>query len=674
MSEANPYEPPQTDPNLPPESPLPDATPPKPMAEFTLQAVLLGVGIGIVMTAANVYLGLKAGMTVSASIPAAVISMGILRGIMKRGTILENNIVQTIGSAGESLAAGIIFTIPALVITGVWENFKFWPTTLIAVLGGLLGVLFMIPVRRALIVEEEELTYPEGVACARVLEAGEEGGTGLFYIAGGLLVGLVIKYLVTGLHFLRDALTWSTTAGRTAFGIGCDVSPALLAVGYIVGFNVAVLVFIGGFIAWGIGIPCYILAEGMPETTGSAYGVMEELWSTKIRFMGVGAMIVGGLWSIITVRHGIVKGIRGIIDAYQKSSAARQAALNGDEDADSAIPTTDQDLSLKAILAVLIPTLIGVFVVYSWLTGSMTIGSTAALIMIFAAFFFVAVSSYIVGLVGSSNNPVSGMTISTMLMACLLLTAFQMTGPAGILASLCIAGVVCCAACTAGDVSQDLKTGHLVGATPRKQQIGQLIGVLSSAAIIAPVLMLLHSQYGIGMVVKEGVKPLGAPQASLFASIAQAFFDPEGAGLPWGLVQIGAAIAVVMIAIDCFLKQKKSSFRLYVMPVAVGIYLPWALGVPILLGGIASSIVKKIAPKGEGENANHRGVMICSGLIAGESIMGIIIALLLAVEFSPQLGELMPSAVHTGLSLLVFVLMFVGLIVAAKGRAKSEPE
>jgi putative OPT family oligopeptide transporter len=670
MADANPT--PTPDPA--PTGPLPDSTPKntKPMAEFTLQAVLLGIAIGIVMTAANVYLGLKAGMTVSASIPAAVISMGILRGLMKRGTILENNIVQTIGSAGESLAAGIIFTIPALVITGVWDNFQFWPTTLIAVLGGLLGVLFMIPVRRALIVEEEELTYPEGVACARVLEAGEEGGTGLFYIAGGLLVGLVVKYLVTGLHFLRDALTWSTHAGRTAFGIGCDVSPALLAVGYIVGFNVAVLVFIGGFIAWGIGIPCYILAEGMPEAE-SAYGAMEELWSTKIRFMGVGAMIVGGLWSIITVRHGIVKGIRGIIDAYQRSSAARQATLDG-SDAGAEIPTTDQDLSLKAILGVLIPTLIGVFVVYGVLTGSFAIGATAALIMIFAAFFFVAVSSYIVGLVGSSNNPVSGMTISTMLLACLLLTAFQMTGPAGILASLCIAGVVCCAACTAGDVSQDLKTGHLVGATPRKQQIGQLIGVLSSAAIIAPVLMLLHSQYGIGMEVKEGVTPLGAPQASLFASIAQAFFDPEGAGLPWGLVQIGAAIAVVMIAIDCVLKEKKSTFRLYVMPVAVGIYLPWALGVPILLGGIASSIVKKIAPKGEKENANHRGVMICSGLIAGESIMGIIIALLLAVEFSPQLGELMPSAVHTGLSLLVFVMLFVGLIVAAKGRAKSESE
>ena len=432
------------------------------LAEFTVKAVLLGCILGVLMTAANVYLGLYAGMTVSASIPAAVISMGILRGLMRTGTILENNIVQTIASAGESLAAGIIFTMPALVITGVWKGFNFWPVTLVAVLGGMLGVLFMIPLRRALIIEEEELVYPEGVACAEVLKTGESSGSGIAFVFGALGIGAIFKFLISGLSLIASGVEGAWRIGRSAIYFGCDISPALVAVGYIVGLNVSILIFLGGAIGWAICIPVYYLFAGYPDPTGveSVVKVMSDTWDSQIRFMGVGAMIVGGLWSIVGVRHGIVKGFQGAVAAYQKRNSQET------------IERTSLDMDIRSIMMMFVPTAVAIFLLYRVLTGDWTVGLTAGFVMIAAAFFFVAVSSYIVGLVGSSNNPVSGMTISTMLFASALLLLFGMTGTTGVIASLGIAGVVCCAACTAGDVSQDLKTGHLVGATPRKTTMG----------------------------------------------------------------------------------------------------------------------------------------------------------------------------------------------------------
>lgn len=630
----------------------------KNIPEFTVKAVSLGIILGLVMTMANTYLGLYAGMTVSASIPAAVISMGILRGIFRTGNILENNIVQTMASAGESLAAGIIFTVPALVITGVWKDFHFWPVTLIAILGGMLGILFMIPLRRALIIEEVELKYPEGLACAEVLEVGESGGSGVIYVFSAMAVGAIIKFMGTGLSLVKGTVEGAFRMGKTSFYFGSDISPALIAVGYIVGFNVALLIFLGGAIGWVFGIPIYYLFAGFPGGVASTVDAMHSTWNSEIRFMGVGAMVAGGIWSIISVRNGIKKGIMGAIEGYK-----------GIQDGDEKELRTNKNMSIKSIIALLIPTIILIFVLYIFMTGSVGVGMVSGFSMIIMAFFFVAVSSYIVGLVGSSNNPVSGMTICTVLFVSALLLLFGMRGDSGILAALGVAGVVCCAACTAGDVSQDLKTGYLVGSTPRAQQWAQVIGVVVPAFIIAPILTVLHSSYGIGVQVKEGVEYLKAPQAGLFAGITQAMFTPDKS-LPWTMVTVGLIVGIVIIVADEFLKKRGSRFRTYVMPVAVGIYLPWALSVPIMLGGIAALATSKIVgPKKEKESV-HRGVLLGSGLIAGEALMGIIIAFLIFLNVKLP-TNLLTGAAQSLLSVAV-LLGIVGWImyVAVKGRTE----
>lgn len=614
------------------------------IAEFTLIAIGLGIILSLIMCAANTYLGLFAGMTVSASIPAAVISMGLLRGLLRRGTILENNIVQTIASAGESLAAGIIFTIPALVITGVWQKFNYWSTTLVALLGGLLGILFMIPLRRALIVEQKDLVFPEGVACGEVLKVGETRGAGLFCVFMGMILGVVFKFFVSGISFIKSAVEGAVRLGKTALYGGLDMSVALLGVGYIVGFNIALLVFIGGAIGWIIGIPIYGLVRGLPQ--GELTEVFGHLWSTQIRYMGVGAMIIGGIWSIIKVRHSMVKGFKKAVFGYKVEKIVKTER-------------TDQDLPSKQVALGVLIVAIPIFFLYTYLTHSAFTGIVAGITMIITAFFFVAVSSYIVGLVGSSNNPVSGMIIVTVIFASVLLLLFHMTGTQGLVAALVVAGVVCCAACTAGDVSQDLKTGFLVGATPKNQQLAQMIGVGVAAFIIAPILTILHKAYGIGTG-EPGA--LSAPQASLFASIVSAMFTDKA--LPWTMVIIGAIIGFILIIIDEILKQRKSVFRAHVMPVAVGIYLPLVLSVPIVIGGIVNLIVKKSAArkfKGSpqmSKEATHRGILFSSGLIAGEAITGIIIAIFI-VNRIPLPVTIIDSSI---ISLLVFAGIIALLI------------
>ncbi|MDO8644259.1 MAG: oligopeptide transporter, OPT family, partial [bacterium] len=434
--------------------------------EFTVRAVVLGTILAIILGAANTYLGLYAGMTVSASIPAAVLSMAILRGILRKGTILENNMVQAIASSGESVAAGVIFTVPALVLTQAWHHFRYWPTTLLAISGSLLGILFMIPLRRALIIEEKELCFPEGTACAEVLKAGDEGGKGGRLIFLGILAGGVYKFLIEGLSLMKGLLEVAFQAGRSLFYIGTANSLALTAVGYIVGLNIGTLVVTGGVISWIIGIPLYTFMTGIPagETLGAAWSV----WSTQIRYMGVGAMAVGGLWTIWSVRHGLKKGFRKIFGSQPLISLPDR---------------TDQDLSRKIMLPLLGVSMLMVIFLYKIMTGSLVVSIASTLIMTFACFFFVAVSSYIVGLVGSSNTPVSGMTICTLLFASAILLLFGFKGVVGLTAVLGVAGVVCCAATSANDISQDLKTGCLVGATPKKMQIGEIIGAVAASLV-----------------------------------------------------------------------------------------------------------------------------------------------------------------------------------------------
>jgi putative OPT family oligopeptide transporter len=626
----------------------------KSIDELTLRTLVLGTLLTLVMTAANAYVGLYAGMTASASIPAAVLSMGILRGVLRKGTILENNIVQTMASTGESLAAGIIFTIPALVLTGVWSGFKFWPITLIALLGGTLGVVFMIPLRRSLIVEEKQLIYPEGLACAEVLDVGETGGSGVGYVFSALGVGFVFKLMTSGIVLIKETVEGAVRAGRTVLYFGSDLSLVLVGVGYIVGFNIALLVFIGGALAWLVGLPILSLVRGIDPGL-SALDAAQNLWRTQIRYMGIGAMVVGGIWSIIKIRHGIGMGLREALFGYKRAPT------------EGALLRTEENLSRRLLLLLLVLCIIPIFILYSNLVGSASMGLVTTASMVISAFFFVAVSSYIVGLVGSSNNPVSGMTICTILFASALLLLFGMSGQNGILAALGVAGVVCCSVCTAGDISQDLKTGYLVGATPKKQQLAEIISVIVAVSILAPTLTLLNNHYGIGT---GAPGALPAPQATLFASIVQPIFS--GQALPWAMIVIGAAVGLALIVIDEALRARGSSFRAHIMPVAVGIYLPLSLSVPILLGGLISLVVARIASRRGAEavkEAQHRGTLLSSGLIAGEACMGILIAIVATAGLRLPI-HILDSDV---LSLFLFasVVYLLGWF-SAKGRRMAE--
>lgn len=598
------------------------------MPEFTFRAVLLGVILAITLGAANVYLGLYAGLTVASSIPAAVVSMAVLRGLLRNGTILENNIVQSVASAGASVASGIIFTIPALIIVGAWDKFHFWPTTIMGVCGVLLGVIFMIPLRRVLIIEEKELAYPEGVACGEVLIAGESGGTQFKAIFNGVIFGGIFKFLASALNIFKGTIEWATGIGGRSFYFGSDVSMALVAVGYIINLDVSFLVFLGGFLGWSVAIPMLGVPAGMENAP--MLDVAWELWSSQIRYIGVGSMIVGGVWSIISMRGGIFRGIKQISKGFDKTKEQKR---------------TEKDMSLMSILIIFLLTLVIMVSLYNYLTHSLSLGIAATLIMAVCSFIFVAVSSYLTGLVGSSNNPVSGMTICALLFTASLLLVLGFTNDYSIISTLGIAGVVCVASCIGGDTSQDLKTGYLVGGTPKFMQWGIIIGGVASAFVIPPVLSLLHSVYGIG----TGLK---APQANLFASITKAIFG-DGT-MPMKMIYIGVIGSIICILIDeLYLKKIKSKFRIYIMPIAVGIYLPVTLAVPILLGGFIRYLInrKKVV-----EESKDSGILFSSGLIAGESLMGILIALLIFFKLDISIASYFSSSVIDILSILVIVV------------------
>lgn len=584
--------------------------------EFTVLSVGLGLAIALVMTAANVYLGLYAGMTVSASIPAAVLGMGAYRMLGKRD-ILGTNIVQTLASSGESLAAGAIFTIPALVLVGAWQDFKFWPTTLITMTGGLLGIAFMVPLRKLLIVDSPHLTYPEGVACAEVLKSGAGGGRGgVVWLLKGFLLGGVLKLGASGLGLLSGTVEWAGRAGGRVFFFGSDLSPALLSVGFITGLEVAVQVFTGGVIAWVIGLPMLAPPEALAGAAplDAAWG----LWSTQIRYLGVGAMVVGGLWSIFSIRKGIFQGLGSLAVSYRSANL------------DIKPIRTEENMPGRLLLGLLVLCGAMTFGVYWYLLKSPGLSLLTTGIMMAAAFLLTGVSSYIVGLVGSSNNPVSGMTISALLGTAGFFLLLGFKGDSAILATLGVAAIVCCAACSAADCSQDLKTGYLVGSTPKYQQYAEVIGAVVPAFVIAPVLTLLHHSYTIG----TGLK---APQATLFASLAGGIF---GKGqIPFGMVGLGAGIGAALIAADAWLKAKGSRFRLHPMPVAVGMYLPFTLSVPIFLGGLIRYMGQRGLASGKADQElGNAGVLLSSGLIAGESILGVVLAVFVYMKWPLVVG------------------------------------
>lgn len=592
------------------------------LPEITVKAVVLGVVLSVVLAGANAYLGLFAGMTVSASIPAAVVSMGVLR-LFRRSNILENNIVQTAASAGESLAAGVIFTLPALVILGFWADFNFWWVTLIAGFGGILGVLFTIPLRRALIVVDK-LKFPEGIATAEVLKTGQhKKDSGIKYIAqAGVTAGL-FKLAGAGLRIWPGVIEAAKGVGGTIAYFGSNLSPALLSVGYIVGLNIAVLIFLGGLCNWLIAIPICAAFDTCPVVNGESLSAVEwahQIWSAKTRYLGVGGMLVGGLWTVIHMRRSIVSGIKSGLAAYGKVDSGKRVE----------IARTEKDMSMKWILVLIIASAVPLFLVYQAFVKQLSIALPMAVTMLVLGFLFSAVAGYMAGLVGSSNNPISGVTIATVLVSALLLLVLMGKGASnGPAAAIIIGSVVCCAAAIAGDNMQDLKAGYIVEATPWKQQVMQLVGTVSAALVMAPVLMLLQKAYGFAGHSSATANALIAPQANLIASVSKGVFE---GGLPWNYVVVGMGLAVVVIALDEYLVRKGSSFRMPVLAVAIGIYLPFELEVPIFAGGIIYYLVKRChqrkgTAKDVVERSGRRGLLFASGLITGEALVGILLAI-----------------------------------------------
>ncbi len=544
-----------------------------PAPQLTARAIILAVILAVVLAAANTYLGLFAGMTIASAIPAAVVSMAVLRAL-GGGGILENNIVQTGASAGTSIASGVIFTVPALILMGYWTDFKYSWVLAIAGLGGLLGVLFSVPLRRSLIVDQQ-MAFPEGKAAAEVLRAGENPKEGVKVLGISALVGGIGKLIAaSGLRLIPDSALASGFVGKYLGYMGTNISPALLGVGYIVGLNIGAVVVSGSLLSFNVAIPLYHayflqdnpelaarIAETCAKLTSSecAEATAQILRGAQIRYLGVGAMLVGGIWALINLRQSIVSGVKSGL-------AAARAGSNAD------IAHTDRDLPMKWVLVGIVAFTIPLGILYYSIVGSVGVGFAMSVIMVVAGFLFCSVSAYMAGLVGSSNNPVSGITIATILFAALVLLGFLgKESTIGPVAAVMIGAVVCCAACVAGDNLQDLKAGYLVGATPWRQQVMLAVGSISCAMVMAPTLNLLAKAYGIGVATPEHPNPLEAAQANLMASVAKGLF---GGHLPWDMIGVGAIIGVVVIIFDQILKVKKAPFRVPVLAAAIGIYLP----------------------------------------------------------------------------------------------------
>ena len=595
----------------------------KVVPEFTVTALLIGILLAIVFGAANAYLGLLVGMTVSASIPAAVISMGIIRVILRKDSILENNMVQTIGSAGESVAAGAIFTLPALFLWAEEGKIAF-PSILsiamIALFGGILGVCFMVPLRQALIVEEHgTLPFPEGTACAEVLLAGEEGGSKAGTVFAGLGIAAVYKFFADGMQLFPSEIghAFKNYSGAQ---IGMQVLPALGGVGYICGPKISSYMFAGGTLSWFVLMPMIALFGGDATIFPASVTVNEllvdgpsALWANYIKYIGAGAVATGGIISLIKSLPLIVRTFKQAIGSMKKNAGSSNQLR------------TEQDLPFPLLIGVIL-----VIAVLIWILPIFPVNLVGALIIVVFGFFFATVSSRMVGLIGSSNNPVSGMTIATLLFATVILKVTGTTGLTGMVGAISIGGIICIVAAIAGDASQDLKTGFIVGATPSKQQVGEIIGVVASSAAIGFVLYLLNEAWGYG------TEKIPAAQATMMKMLVEGIMNEE---LPWAMILIGVFIAIVV-----------EILKMPVMPFAVGMYLPFSLSAGIMAGGIVRIFVeKKKGTEAEKKARTDRGLLFTSGMIAGEGIIGILLAVFAVVKIDskiilpfqlPQIGSL----------------------------------
>lgn len=605
--------------------------------EITVTSVVMGIILSVVFGAANAYLGLRVGMTVSASIPAAVIAMGVIRILMRRNSILESNIVQTIGSAGESLAAGAIFTLPALFLwaaEGKMDKPDIVEITLIALIGGLLGVFFMVPLRNALIVKEHNtLPYPEGTACAEVLLAGEKGGANASTVFAGMGFAALFKFIIDGLKVVSGEVS-----GRVkgyAGEIGTQIYPAVMSVGYICGARISSYMFAGGVLSWLVLIPLIVLFGGNtvlypgtePIAEVFANGGAGAVWSTYIRYIGAGALAAGGIISLIKSLPLIVKTFGGAMKSMKSGGAAGSAR-------------TEKDMNLKVVIGVIV-----VLTLLVWLIPAIPVNPIGAIIVVVFGFFFATVSSRMVGLVGSSNNPVSGMSIATLLIATLILKFTGNSGVAGMCSAISIGSIICIVSAIAGDTSQDLKTGYLLGATPKKQQIGEIVGVVAAALAIGGTLYLLDQAWGFG------TDELAAPQATLMKLIIEGVM---GGNLPWGLVFTGVFIAVAVELIG-----------IPVLPFAIGVYLPVQLNACIMVGGLIRLALDKLKRAKEEKDAIvNDGILFCSGMIAGEGIVGIALALLavFGIDKIIDLSKYIPANVSSIGGLVLFAIIILTLL------------
>ena len=621
----------------------------KVLPEFTVTSILMGIILAVVFGAANAYLGLKVGMTVSASIPAAVISLGVIRVIMKKNSILESNMVQTIGSAGESLAAGAIFTMPALFLwaeEGKIAMPGYLEVTLIALFGGILGVLFMIPLRKALIVEEHgTLPYPEGMACAEVLLAGEEGGSNASTVFAGMGLGAAFKFIVDGLKIVPSDITTPNIKGY-AGQIGVEIYPALIGVGYICGPSISSYMFAGGIIAWLVLIPAVVFFGGSVDfatlgNTGLAGQTIAEvyeangasaIWSNVIKYVGAGAIATGGVISLLKSLPLIIKTFAGAMKSLKNTSGGTNVR-------------TDRDLKMPVVLGLIL-----IVIILIWLVPSVPVSLLGAFLIAIFGFFFATVSSRMVGLIGSSNNPVSGMAIATLLISTFVLKATGNTGMAGMTGAIAIGSIICVIAAIAGDTSQDLKTGFIVGATPAKQQVGELIGVVASGFAIAGVMSLLNKAWGFGSA------EIPAPQATLMKMIVEGIMDAK---LPWVLVFMGVFLALALEVL-----------RVPVMPFAIGLYLPIYLSCGIMVGGVVRLFLdKKKQAEAKKKEMISNGTLYCAGMIAGEGLVGILMAVLAIIKVGDNsigaiIGGLfnLSGAAGNIVGLIVLALMILSLL------------
>ncbi|MCX7945182.1 MAG: oligopeptide transporter, OPT family [Deltaproteobacteria bacterium] len=655
------------------ENKTPHNDPLENVKEFTLRALVIGLVLCVVLGAANAYLGLKAGMTIAATYPAAVIGMAVLR--LFRGTLLEENMARTVGSIGESVAAGAIFTIPAFYIAKIWPEFDmshYWESSAIMAIGGIIGILFVTMLRRVM-VEDRDLPFPESVAAAEIHKAGRSGGTGAKFLFGALGVGAFIQFLgklnvfpaIYEKFIIFSKSTVKVSGADVQGGGGAlfttpGVSPAYIGVGYIIGPRLAALNFSGGLLAWGLFVPLMLyfvgdkielglISQGKnADWTSISYAV----WKSIVRPIAIGGMLVSAAFTLYRMRTSLINGIKRSISDLKKSAQTQ-----------TEIQRTEKDISLKYVLPALLLSTLLTLALYYYFSQSFGAALVAAIVMVIAGFFFAAVSGYLVGMIGSSNNPISGLTISTLIIAALLMVVLGMQGTQGVAAVLGVAAVICVSAAVAGEMLQDLKVGHILGGTPYKMQIGDIIGVIVAAAVMFIPLLILHvgdiKMGGTGF----GGKALPAPQAGLMALLAQGIV---GGSMTWPLIIVG-----MLMAIGLILVQVKSP-----MLVCVGMYLPFETTAAIFVGGLIRGVYDMVTEHKKFNDAqkirsSNVGVLLASGLIAGEALMGLIFAGL--AFFDVKVPVLFESPTYL-ISLLIFGIIAFILIYFPVKNAGSPDE